>query len=512
MPKQVTHEDLLFVHKPNGVPTHRPSPKHMGFVEWLEEKNQQKYWVCHRLDKETSGAMLFAKNKKAAQDLTELFSAQSIKKQYLFVSDKKSKFENWVVFDDKEKGTLLHECPFDLKEGFGYLSFTEFQRVSAQGPLYLYKAFPRTGKTHQIRKHAFHSEVSILGDDLYEGKSFPRLMLHCLQLSGEWRGEKFEFNSQASRLFENLELCDDLQFSRWVIAFERRETLFPERLEGKEALRLFHTETGDLRGEKAGEKTMLGWWKSAKPTKDEQIKIEQLMLKLKVPEWTFQWRPGAQEKESTELLLHSKNFSPDPWTFQENEIVYEGSLERGQNFGLFLDQRDRRFWVKQNSQGKKVLNLFAFTCGFSVNAALGGADQVVSVDLFEKYLQWGRQNFRLNQLNPDSSQYEWRRMDSLDYLSFAEKKGLQFDVIVCDPPSFSRQKKSKKVFRVDRDYKNLIMQCLGCLAPQGTLLFSTNFEKWGLEKWQSELESLKLNHCDLKINISPSQWDFEWQM
>ena len=66
-------------------------------------------------------------------------------------------------------------------------------------------------------------------------------------------------------------------------------------------------------------------------------------------------------------------------------------------FGLFLDQRQRRRWVKENSKDKDVLNLFAFTCGFSLNAACGEARSVVSVDLFAKYLEWGKENFELNE-------------------------------------------------------------------------------------------------------------------
>ena len=510
MPTQVKKQELLLVEKPNGVPTHRPSPDRLGFVEWCELQYQKKLFVCHRLDKETSGAMVFATSQEAAQDLTELFSQRQVEKSYLFVSHKKSKFKNWVVTEDKAQGTLLQECPLQ-KEGVGYGSLTEIVRISDEGPLYLYKAKPLTGKTHQIRKHALHSQVPILGDDLYQGKSFPRLMLHCESLKFPWQNEECEAFSQASRLFTHLDHCHNAQLSGWLDAFERRQKLFAKKIKTSEALRLFHSETGDLRGEQVGSKVLLGWWQSEKPKKHETENIKKLMHVLEVPQWTFQWRPGAWQQESAELLLNSDRFEKQDWTFTENQVRYQASLERGQNFGLFLDQRDRRQWLKENARGQDVLNLFAFTCGFSLNAALGEARQVVSVDLFGRYLDWGKENFRLNGLDPDRDCFEWRKMDSVEYLKYAHKKNHQFDFVVCDPPSFSRAKKSKKVFRVERDYPEMLKLCLSVLRPKGTLLFSCNYEKWPFEKWEKQLLAFLDDLGDFELSSSPSQWDYEWQ-
>jgi 23S rRNA-/tRNA-specific pseudouridylate synthase len=111
MPEKIESEDLYFATKPNGVATHRPSPEHLGFVEWLEEQTQLKLKVCQRLDKETSGAMVFAKNKEAAQKLTELFASRQITKEYLLVSPQKSPFKEWLVVETKNRGTLIKECP-----------------------------------------------------------------------------------------------------------------------------------------------------------------------------------------------------------------------------------------------------------------------------------------------------------------------------------------------------------------------------------------------------------------
>ncbi len=510
MPTQIEEDSLLLTEKPSGVSTHRPSEAHQGFVEWLQNQFDIDLKTCHRLDKGTSGAMVFGKTPEAAQELTELFSQRQVFKEYVFISPKKSKFERWTVVEPKTNGPREIEGHRPMK-GDHFVALTKFQRISAAGQFHLYKAWPLTGKTHQVRKHATHSGTPLLGDSKYGGQEFCRLMLHCHKLSFQWRGNEVVHNSPYPLLFESPQHCEDIQWASWIAASERRKILFGSQFSKGEAFRLMHTETGDLRGDWAGDRAVLGWWKATPPTTTEKEKIQKLMSLLQIENWVFQWRPDNQSAEASEVLLNSSQKALVDWTFKEDGINYLGSLERGQNFGLFLDQRERRQWLRDRSQGKKVLNLFAFTCGFSLNAATGGASQVVSVDLFGKYLDWGKENFQLNGLQPDAPLYEWRRMDSFDYLRYAKKKGLQFDFIVCDPPSFSRSKKSKKVFRVDKDYPELIKLCVDCLAPQGTLLFSTNFEKWELAKWIKNLDKALETLGECTLQTSPSQWDYEWQ-
>lgn len=503
MSEQNKLESLAFFNKPSGVSTHRPSHDRLGFVEWASQRDAVNYKVCHRLDKDTSGALVFAKTKEAAAQLTQLFENHEVKKEYLFLSDKKSKDKEWTV--EKTKDARGDERPFE--EGTLGFSSTRFERISDQGTLFLYKAYPLTGKTHQIRKHAIHSGIPILGDTEYGGKPFPRLMLHALKISFVWNKQNLVFESPKSLLFEQVDLCLNSQLANWIAAIERRQTLYPKIFHSEQALRLCHTETGDLRIDQAGERLILGWWKSEKPNDFEIANIKKLMKIFNFNQWIFQWRPGVNQQDQLALFEKSSELQEGNWYFFEGDSKFLGSLDRGQNFGLFLDQRERRDWVLKNSSGKRVLNLFAFTCGFSLKAALGGAKKVVSVDLFKKYLEWGKENFALNGLEPEQS--EFRAMDSLEYLKYAQKKGIQFDLIICDPPSFSRQKKSKKVFRVERDFKDLLKACDQLLTPGGNLLFSTNFERWPMEKWQAEIE--KWAGSGYKVKMSPSQWDYEWQ-
>src|SRR5690606_34186735 len=136
--------------------------------------------------------------------------------------------------------------------------------------------------------------------------------------------------------------------------------------------------------------------------------------------------------------------------------------------GLFLDQRERRLWVQEHSQGKSVLNLFAYTGGFSVAAALGGAIKTTTVDVGSRYIDWARQNFEINHLN--LANHEFWSVDTLDFLQGAIKREHKFDIAICDPPSFGRSKRG--IFKIEKDYALLLESISKVLAKKGILIFS----------------------------------------
>ncbi len=502
----VSDEKWFFASKPCGVTSHRSEPDEQGFHEWLVSQYDQSLSICHRLDKETSGAMVFAKSKDLAAQLGVLFQERKVKKEYWLVSDCESRHQSWTVEgEDNEESPASKMGQDPLHRAGG--AQTTFEKVVTHKGLSLYKAYPLTGKTHQIRKHAVKSGIPILGDTLYAGRPFCRLMLHSYSLSFQYQGEDKKYVSSPSRLFQNLELCQEPELANWICAYERRESLFPHLLQSPEqSLRLFHQETGDLRGDKVGPYWVLGWWREERPTDFELNKIEKFMKILGQDTWSFHWRPSKAHQDNPELVRTSTDF-PQHWVFQEGEVKYQAALDRGHNFGLFLDQRERRQWLREKSQNLSVLNLFAFTCGFSLVAALGGAKRVVSVDTMGKYLRWGQENFQLNEL--DAQNYEFVCMDSFDYLNYAKKKAFKFDVIICDPPSFSRQKKTKKVFKIEKDAASLLKLCSDNLHSGGTLLFSTNFEKWDLKRWRQFLQHEALDLGFKSCATSFSQWDYE---
>jgi 23S rRNA (cytosine1962-C5)-methyltransferase len=151
--------------------------------------------------------------------------------------------------------------------------------------------------------------------------------------------------------------------------------------------------------------------------------------------------------------------------------------------GLFLDHRITRQMVREQSAGKKVLNLFCYTGSFSVYAAAGGAAEVCSVDLSNTYLQWAKENMVLNGLF-DTDRTSFVRADVLRYIP-----GLQpgtFDMAVLDPPTFSNSKMMKDILDIQRDHPALINAVLRVLRPGGLLFFSTNLRAFRMDDAQIE--------------------------
>lgn len=151
--------------------------------------------------------------------------------------------------------------------------------------------------------------------------------------------------------------------------------------------------------------------------------------------------------------------------------------------GLFLDHRSIRKMIAENSRGKNVLNLFAYTCTASVHAALGGAKTVTSVDLSQNYLDWGKANFALNGLPLEGidSVYKYHFV-AADIFEWIKTNTEQYDVIFIDPPTFSNSKKFQGTFDVQRDHMALLTRAMNRLTTQGVLYFSNNFTKFVLDE------------------------------
>ena len=150
---------------------------------------------------------------------------------------------------------------------------------------------------------------------------------------------------------------------------------------------------------------------------------------------------------------------------QERTRRFEVSVLEGQKTGFFLDQRDNRDRVGALSRGRRVLNLFAYTGGFSVAAALGGATRVVTVDIARPAVEAARRNFVLNGISVEPHGFE--AADAFDVLAELGGKPPQYDLIVLDPPSFAPNKKS--LDRALRAYEKLNEMALAALPPGGWL-------------------------------------------
>jgi len=156
----------------------------------------------------------------------------------------------------------------------------------------------------------------------------------------------------------------------------------------------------------------------------------------------------------------------------EQGLRFRVNLSDYHDTGLFLDHRNTRAMVRDVASGRRMLNLFAYTGSFSVYAAAGDAASTTTVDISNQYLEWARGNLELNGLAGES--HRLVRADVLAWLPEVRRRGERFDLIVCDPPTFSNSKRMQGWFDVDSQHPELINACLGLLDPGGVLFFSTN--------------------------------------
>ncbi|MFA0414524.1 class I SAM-dependent methyltransferase [Vibrio renipiscarius] len=208
-----------------------------------------------------------------------------------------------------------------------------------------------------------------------------------------------------------------------------------------------------------------------KPVDDEFL--SQLKQGLTTLSQSDVWR---QKQGRTILLQHRYSdgapsevllgeFDPRP-VVVESGLKYQLDIGRNQNFGLFLDMRLGRDWVKANAKQANVLNLFAYTCGFSVSAIAGGADQVVNVDMARSSLNKGRENHQLNGHN--INQVRFLGHDIFKSWGKIKKSG-PYDMIIIDPPSFQ-----KGSFALTKDYQKILRRLPDLLTDNGQVLACVN--------------------------------------
>ena len=193
----------------------------------------------------------------------------------------------------------------------------------------------------------------------------------------------------------------------------------------------------------------------------------------------------------------------------EGGLCFKVNLSDYLDTGLFPDRRLLRAMVCAESAGKRVLNLFSYTCSFSVYAAAGGAASTDSVDLSNTYLGWAKENFSLNNFSAEllrqeefflyfhggpRSAHKLVRTDALTFLAKAAAAALQWDLIILDPPAFSNSKKMIGSFDLRRDHIELLGRCLDLLAPGGKIILSVNTRQFKIEA--AGLETKLASHAN----------------
>jgi 23S rRNA (cytosine1962-C5)-methyltransferase len=498
-------EHLLVVNKPAGVNTHAPSPfAGEGLYDWLRHREPR--WaslaIIHRLDKETSGVMVFGRTPLANRSLTEQFTAREVHKKYLLLTDRPVNRDSFSVTSDiRRVGESYASGPGGESAETNFRVTASRQRIadhSAKGlrhsagtppraDLTVIEAEPRTGRTHQIRVHAAESGFPILGDALYGGTVAERVCLHAAELRFKHpaTGAACAFTADA-----------DFSTDRRGPLIDSTET---------NAFRLLHGASDGWPGwyvERLGDYLLS---QAERPLTDAQLaKLADLLGEHGLRGayhkiLNRQVRRTSTTEASPQLVAGEP--AADRFEVRENGVRFELSFAEGYSVGLFLDQRDnrRRFltrhiaagFARSASDGERdgvkgeLLNCFAYTCGFSVCAALDGM-RTTSLDLSKKYLEWGRRNFALNGLDP--AKHDFIYGDTFDWLRRLAKKQRAFDVVVLDPPTFS-QSKETGVFRAEKDYGKLVAAALLVLKPGGVLLASTNAAEWPPEAFVETLHA-----------------------
>lgn len=526
-------EDLIAIDKPVGMSTHAADPERRDDAVsrlslHLAERDgiaiDRVYLGTHqRLDRDTSGVLVFTKTRRANPSFAEQFEKRKVQKAYRAV------VESWPA--KLREGVLRHVLVREKDGRFrvarsprekGALAITHYRVLEQHGRRALLELRPETGRTHQLRVQIAAMGACILGDRLYGQAEAQRLMLHATSLRFEHPTTKrkrlieapipdsfaMALGKRPSLPFESTAAIERAMRE----AADRRHWL--GRMEGTTAFRLVHELADGLPGvalDLYGEHLLLH-------LSSEEAEAER--EKLLDAAWALGPRGVyvvSHPKHASVIVdPRRETFAPanaqrgedaeSPFHIEESGLVYRVRLGDGLKTGIFLDQRENRRRFRELAGGKRVLNLFAYTCAFTVAAAAGGAVRTVSVDASPGPLEEGRLNLQANGL--DGPHHEMVAADALVYMRKAARRNERFDLIVLDPPSFATTRTSR--FSAESDYRKVAALALALLAPGGRMLACTNSRKIPRAKFRRFLhEAVRdAGHVAVQVKDLPDPVDF----
>lgn len=479
------NSDWLVVNKPTGISTHGAHPGDLAAQEWLALHLGYETFVCSRLDKGTSGVLLFARTKEASAQAQVIHERELSLKTYLLLSH---------VQAPGGLGKSAWDVDLDVE---GKQAHTRFEYLGPHGSYGLYRARITRGRTHQIRRHAAHSGIPLLGDADYGGHPFPRLALHCHTL--QWPGIDCTLEAPKPKIFEAQPFFD--RNPDFATAFDRRLGALGAVTTAYRCVHRGEVAAFDGAIDRYGQWLCVWLYDELRPTAElvQEVSpfVEALLEHTQAIGWVL--KRARRDPHNQRLVAEQHEFGePPPAQFEVEEagLKYLVTLTESQHIGLFLDQRDNRRRVKDLALGAKVANLFAYTCSFSVSAAAGLAEVVFSVDVAKPCLEIGKQNFALNGL-AETRRGKFIQEDVRVWLERQGRKrmtspsgnneqtvraaitgnagnsGALLDLIVCDPPTFSSTR-DKGGFSVETQWQRLALGCAQILRPGGTAFFSTN--------------------------------------
>jgi 23S rRNA (cytosine1962-C5)-methyltransferase len=491
-------EDVLVIDKPAGIPCQavdpaRPDDLPTLIKRWLAQRRSlaegDVYLGTHqRLDQDTSGSMLYTLQKAANPALAEQFAERQIEKVYLAAVSGKPPLP----------GTLLvhHLAPAEggsmrvvgEREPGAKQARTRILEVQSVQDRSLIKLAIDTGRTHQVRVQLAALGCPVAGDARYGGGPALRLLLHAQRLAFRHPhgGQRIEVESPVP--FELTDwlahgarpaLADPRLLDRalewaagWGVGLGR-----PHAASETTAFRLLHDAADGVAGFAVD---VYDRWLVLRVDGDdfaceERALIARLAMRgvagiyvKRHPKQANQLVDPTEDQIAPRLPVWGEAAPPELIVYEQS-VPFEVRLGDGLRTGLFLDQRDNRARVRKLAQGKRVLNLFAYTGSFSVVALLGGASSVTSVDVSRTALAWADRNVaRVGGTGRHRSVAD----DAFSVLKQLAQRGERFDVVILDPPSYSTTKRGR--FRAKADYPALCAAALEVLADTGTLLACIN--------------------------------------
>lgn len=526
--KYLKNPDFIVFNKPIGLNSHAVDQDKEGLVEFLSEKLKKKWHLVSRLDQSTSGLILLA-SEDSVTKINELWNTSQTEKTYLLLTDKKINLEalnkkigpSLLIKENTESKIHFNIKTEIQKKGKDFVSFasneanaeTEFIFEKKIGPYFLWQAILHTGKTHQIRLHCQNLNMSILGDELYQGSSFYRLCLHSWKL----KIQQEDFQSELPLWAQESSLSSSKDFlsktapeQKMLESLHQRQQMYS--VSNEDCFRWLHQEVPGIKLDQYGK--VLYMYDYNGYTKESLNLPKAVSDTLKLPLFVRQMQDRGDDPNKNYLFIYDPidnklvpAHEASMWKAQENSVSFELRTHQGLSPGLFLDQRENRQWVFENAKNKKVLNLFSYTSGFSVMAALGKAEQIDTVDVSQNFIDWSKQNFAINQI-PIQESFRFWTQDCLFFMKMAVKKEKKWDLIICDPPTFGRSKNG--VFQIEKNFEELLQGIFYCTEMNGKILFSLNFEKWTYPDLITKIEKA-LKGKKFKIQKTPMQsLDFDY--
>lgn len=463
----------MVVDKPPGVTTQAAGEAADDLPARLREQLGLDYLGTHqRLDKGTSGVICFTSDPERNAGLAEALS-RADKTYVAAVRGWKGgarTLEDWLV--PERGGSRVGKA----NDAEAKRAVTHVRVRARDGERALLELRIETGRTHQIRAQLAYAGSPVAGDRRYGGAPATRLMLHAESVVldrrfeaplppsfARWlRGEDAIALGDRAALLMGLRDAAEL---RWALSRDPQTNVYRLANGAGDGMPGLVVDVYDQHAVVS----LYG---------DEALAAEDAVLDAVASLGFAGVYVKRRPKQANELVdPRETDFAPAeavrgrsaPESFEvlENGMRFEVRLGDGLSTGIFLDQRRARRRVRGLAEGKRVLNLFSYTCGFGVAAGLGGALEVVDVDASGAALDRGAVNQRLNGVTGKRL-----RADCFDFLARAARQGKRYDLIVCDPPTYATTKKRR--WKSGTQWVDLARACVAVAAPGARLLLSSN--------------------------------------